>query len=401
MYLRKLYYRTFQTVMKGASHFLPWRKPRLLEGNDSIKALPAFIKSMGVQKVLIVTDRGILAAGIAGDFLKAMDEAGVSYVIYDKTVANPTLDNIEEAYGLYRQERCSGLVAFGGGSPIDCAKGVGVRVARPRKSIGQLRGILRVWKRLPPLFAVPTTAGTGSEATLAAVITDSKTHDKYAINDLPLIPLCAVLDPVLTVRLPPPVTATTGMDALTHAVEAYIGRSNTRETREYARKAVKLVFDNVYEAWANGSNLEARRNMLLASHYAGIAFTRAYVGNVHAVAHTLGGFYSTPHGLANAVILPVMLEYYGEAVFKPLAELADLVGITRGGEDCAVKAGTFIEAVKQLNQSMEIPSKISGIHQIDIPIMAKRALKEANPLYPVPVILDRVGMMKIYDKIRD
>jgi alcohol dehydrogenase class IV len=190
------------------------------------------------------------------------------------------------------------------------------------------------------------------------------------------------------------------MDALTHAIEAYVGKSNTRETRECSIKAVKLIFDNIYEAYSNGDNLEARASMQKASYFAGIAFTRAYVGNVHAIAHTLGGFYSTPHGLANAVILPYVLEYYGKSIYKPLSELADVAGIGEINDDNKTKTEKFIEAIKELNVKMNIPQKIDGIVESDIPLMVERALNEANPLYPVPMIFGKEDMLKLYDMIR-
>lgn len=284
---------------------------------------------------------------------------------------------------------------------MDCAKGVGARVARPKKSIPQMKGVLKVLKKLPPLFAIPTTAGTGSETTIAAVITNSKTHEKYAINDTALIPHYAVLDPLLTIKLPPHITSTTGIDALTHAVEAYIGRSNTKQTKQQGREAVKLIFDNIYEAYSNGTNITARANMQRASYLAGMAFTRAYVGYVHAIAHTLGGFYSLPHGLANAIILPYILEYFGSSAHKPLAELADLVEISAPADTNEQKAVKFIEAIKQLNESMNIPRKVKGIVESDIPLMAKRALAEGNPLYPVPKIMSMEDMLQMYQLIKE
>lgn len=189
-------------------------------------------------------------------------------------------------------------------------------------------------KKLPLLMAVPTTAGTGSETTLAAVITDAQTRHKYAINDFPLIPRYAVLDPKVTLSLPPFVTATTGMDALTHAVEAYIGNSSTRGTRKNAEMAVKLIFENLDTAYTNGSDIDARRNMLHASYYAGCAFTKSYVGYVHAVAHSLGGEYNVPHGLANAVLLPFVLQEYGETIHQKLYKLAVAAGICTKDTPC-------------------------------------------------------------------
>ncbi|AZU62145.1 iron-containing alcohol dehydrogenase [Neobacillus mesonae] len=396
----KLYCRTYQRMMRMASAFLPWRKPELLAGENSLSKLPELIKSKNIESVLIVSDKGITSIGLMDGFLEGLRNEGVNFVIYDKTVPNPTIENIEEAYQMYKTNYCQGIVAFGGGSPMDCAKGVGARAARPNKTIQHMKGVLKVMKKLPPLFAIPTTAGTGSEATLAAVVTNSDTHEKYAIMDTSLIPHYAVLDPLLTVNLPPHITATTGLDALTHAIEAYIGKSNTKETIQCSQEAVKLIFENLYEAYSNGSNITARTNMQRAAYLAGIAFSRAYVGNVHAIAHTLGGFYSVPHGLANAIILPYVLEYYGGSVYKPLADLADLIGISEQDDTKEQKAKKFIHAIKQLNDRTGIPKKVDGILVEDIPLMAERALKEANPLYPVPNILFKEDMLYLYNAIK-
>lgn len=395
--LYKAFCRIYQGAFRLAMPLLPWRKPILIEGG--IAALPEFIKSKGINSIMIVTDKGIRSLGLIDSLVNGLEKAEIKTEIYDKTVPNPTIDNIEEALEQYKKNNCEGIIAFGGGSAMDCAKGVGARVARPKKPVQKMKGQLKVLKATPPIFAVPTTAGTGSEATLAAVITNSRTHEKYAINDTVLIPKYAVLDPKITMKLPPHITSTTGIDALTHAVEAYIGKSNTKETMQMAKDAVKLIFENIKTAYDNGSDLAARKNMQLAAYYAGIAFTRAYVGYVHAVAHTLGGFYGTPHGLANAVILTYLLEEYGNTAWKPLAELADLVGITNADDSLEVKANKFIQAIKDLNKYMNIPEKFDFIKKEDIPLMAKRANSEGNPLYPVPKILSRQELEQIYHRI--
>lgn len=391
----KLYCRSFQRFMKVSTFFLPWREPQLVEGENSLARLPLLIKREGIGTVLIVTDKGIAATGILDSFLDGLKAEGMSYFLYDKTVPNPTIKNIEEALQLYKTNSCQGVVAFGGGSPIDCAKGVGARLARPNKTIPQMKGILKVNKKMPPLFAVPTTAGTGSEATLACVVSNSETHEKYALMDTALIPHFAVLDPLLTLKLPKHITSTTGMDALTHAVEAYIGISNTKQTKQWSIDAVKLIFENLYEAYSNGENIVARTNMQRAAYLAGMAFTRAYVGNVHAIAHTLSGFYNVPHGLANAVILPHVLDYYGKSVHEPLAELADATSVSGLSDSTEEKATKFIQAIKDLNEKMEIPMKVDCIVDSDIPLMAKRAIQEANPLYPVPTIFLKEDMEKL------
>ncbi|MBX9975001.1 iron-containing alcohol dehydrogenase [Cytobacillus firmus] len=395
------YCRMYQKIFKLASPFLPWREPELLEGANSLDKLPDVIKDKNISRILIVTDSGISALGLMDELLSNLQKKNIEFFIYDKTIPNPTITNIEEGLEVYKKNNCQGIIAFGGGSPMDCAKGVGARAVRPEKSISQLKGQFKVRKELPPIYAVPTTAGTGSEATVAAVITDSKSNEKYAIIDLNLIPHYAVLDPLITLKMPPHITAATGMDALTHAIEAYIGRSNTAETRKFSIDAVRLIYDNLYETYQNGENLTARANMQKAAYLAGLAFTRAYVGNVHAIAHTLGGFYSVPHGLANAVILPYVLEYYGEAVWNPLAELAVAAGIGDAADSAEENAKNFILSIKSLNSKMGIPPKVSGIQDSDIPIMAERALKEANPLYPVPKIFSRDDMFRLYQLIKD
>ncbi|MGN1194358.1 MAG: iron-containing alcohol dehydrogenase [Acutalibacteraceae bacterium] len=385
--MKKAYYRAFQKVMKIAMYAFDWSEPLLLEGPGAIKKLPDLIKSKGLKNVLIVTDKGLMSLHILDGLFAKLEETGIEYVVYDGTQPNPTIDNIEDARQLYLDNNCEGVIAFGGGSPMDCAKATAARVTNPKLSVRKMRGVLKLRHKLPPLFAVPTTAGTGSETTLAAVVTDPTTHEKNAINDPRLRPKYAVLDPELTLGLPPHITSTTGMDALTHAVEAYIGRSNVKSTEHYAELATRLIYANIEEVYNNGKNIEARNSMLKASYYAGMAFTRAYVGYVHAIAHNLGGFYGVPHGLANAIILPYVLEYYGETAHARLAKLAVISGVKTDGTD-AEKAEAFIESIKQLNRNMNIPDKFDMIKEEDIPTIVKRALKEGNPLYPVPKIMD-------------
>lgn len=396
----RLYCRGFQQVMRVAMPFLPWRVPELLIGEDSMLKLPRAIQERGLHHVLIVTDRGIVASGLMDRLLDGLQEGEVGFSIYDGTVPNPTTDNIEEALRIYQSERCDGIVAVGGGSPIDCAKGVGARLARPSKSIGQMKGLLKVRSAMPPLFTIPTTAGTGSEATLACVVSNSKTHEKYALMDPALIPHVAVLDPLLTVNLPPHLTAQTGMDALTHAVEAFIGKSGTAQTKQWSIETVKLVFSSLYTAYSDGSDIHARTDMQQAAYLGGMAFTRAYVGNIHAIAHTLSGFYNVPHGLANAIVMPIVLDYYGEAVHKPLAELAEAAGLASASDTDGQKAKKFIRAIRELNGRMGIPSRVEGIMERDIPLMAERALQEANPLYPVPVIFSKKDMISLLTTLR-
>ena len=388
MNLKHTFYRAYQGVYKVAMGALDWTPPELLQGAGAIKQLPALVKKQGISNVLVVTDKGLMGLNLLDSLFKGLENEGIKYTVFDGVQPNPTIYNVEDALKLYHDNGCEAFIAFGGGSPMDCAKVTAAKVARPNKSIPSMRGQLKVLKKTPLIFAVPTTAGTGSETTLAAVISNPDTHEKNAINDPVLRPKFAVLDPELTVGLPPHITSTTGMDALTHAVEAFIGRSNVKSTEEAALKATKLIFQNIEKVYEDGKNIEARENMLVASFYAGVAFTRAYVGYVHAIAHNLGGMYGIPHGLANAVILPYILEFFGESAHKRLAILADTAGITSGLTTDKEKAEKFIETIKELNKKMNIPDKFEGIKDEDIELIATRALKEGNPLYPVPKIME-------------
>jgi len=343
--------------MKIATYFLPWRQPKLLKGKDACTKIPQILKEKGISSVLIVVDAGITKNNLQQRLIDSLKSEKIKFCYYDKTVANPTIDNIEEALTLYKKHNCKGIIAMGGGSPMDCAKGVGARVANPKKTITQMRGLLKVGKSLPLLIAIPTTAGTGSETTLASVITDSITHEKYSLNDFHLIPQYAVLDPSLTLSLPTNLTYATGMDALTHAIEAYIGNGNTTKTKENALNAIKLIFENLQKAVDDGQNLKARENMQMASFEAGLAFTRAYVGNVHAVAHTLGGEYGVPHGLANAIILPIVLRYYGKSIYVKISKICNYLNlfINLLPEEQTEK---FIQKIEVMNKQNNVPEYI-------------------------------------------
>lgn len=393
--LQKCWYRTFQVCFKAVSGLLPWRKPEILEGEGSIFKVGEIIKQKGLKKAMIVTGPNISKTNMLDNLYKGLSDNGIEYVVFNKTVQNPTIDVVENALAEYKANGCQCIVALGGGSSMDSAKAMGARLARPKKPVPKLKGVLKVMHRLPLFFAIPTTAGSGSEATIAAVISDPKTHEKYAINDLNLIPDYAVLEPTLTVSLRPFTTATTGMDALTHAVEALVGNSNTKGTHADGLKACKLIFENLETAYKDGADLTARNNMLVGSFYAGCAFTRAYVGYVHALAHQLGGMYNVPHGLANAVILPFVLEYYGSAIYKKMAEIADYCGIEAGPTD-KEKCEAVIAKIKQMNADMDIPTVIPEIKEADIPTMAKRAYAEANPLYPVPKLMGLEELEAMY-----
>ena len=397
-FLKKAYCRAFQIGFRAVLPVLPYREPEIVR---SCADLGPVLAKEQARTALVVTDRGIVENGLTEPLEAALSDVGVNYAVYDKTQPNPTVDQVEEALELYHQRQCTAIIAIGGGSSMDCAKAVGARVAYPNKPLSRMKGVLRVLKATPPIIAIPTTAGTGSEVTLAAVITDGREHHKYAIMSFPLIPHYAVLDARLTYTLPPHLTSTTGMDALTHAVEAHIGRSTTKQTRELALEATKLIFGNIQRAYEHGDDHEARENMLHAAYKAGIAFSMSYVGYVHAIAHSLGGQYGVPHGLANAVILPYVLEAYGEAAHKKLHQLGVAAGVCAATDSDAEGAAKFIAAIKELNASMNIPEKISGIKRDDIAHLAHTAEREANPLYPVPKLMTEHELAALYEEIAD
>lgn len=395
---KKFYCRTYQFVFRAILPVLPYREPELLKSNQAIIDV---VKQHQKTSVLLVTDHGIRNLKLTQSLEDAIQSNGLKLTVYDDTVPNPTTDNVAAALKLYQDNHCDCIIAFGGGSAMDCAKATGARVARPKKTLAQMKGILKVRKKIPLLIAIPTTAGTGSETTLAAVITDSTTRHKYAINDFPLIPSYAALLPELTLGLPPQITATTGMDALTHAVEAYIGRSTTKQTRAYAKRAVKTIFENLPLVYQDGNNLAAREKMLHAAYDAGVAFTQSYVGYVHAVAHSLGGKYNIPHGLANAVILPYVLRKFGRKIYRKLWQLGVYAELFDRTTPYEVGAKLFIQKIEDMNRAMNIPTSIPEINAEDIDTLARTAKKEANPLYPVPVLWTTKELTQIYQEVKN
>ena len=391
--------RTFQAVLKVGNYFMGYRMPHYLEGPGKIRELGAFLKEKKINDVLVVTGSGMVRRGQVQPLLDGMEEAGIRYTLATFDHPDPSSDDVEAGFKIYRENNCKAIVALGGGSRIDCAKGIAAKAVHPRKKVSQLQGLLKVHWPIPPFVAIPTTAGAGSETTVAAVITDSATHRKAAINDPFLIPKYAVLDPQLTTGLPPYTTATTGMDALAHAVEAYTNHTyNTKLENRLAKEAVKLIHDNILKAYADGSDLEARQNMQRGAFYAGRAFTRGCVGYVHAVGHTLGGLYGVAHGLAMAVLLPHVMRQFGSEAHQRLAELAEVCGID--GANRAEKANNFIRWIEETNAKMGLPNRFDVIRDEDIEQMITWARKEANPLYPVPVVWSREDVRRVIQRIR-
>lgn len=390
--------RAFQCCFGAGARLLPWRTPEVYTGDGSLLRVADILRENSLRRPFVIASRRQCADEHFRRLQEVLDMQDILLSIFSAVEPNPSVETVEKIAEQYRIDRCDCFLVIGGGSPMDAAKAAAARLARPDKPLSQLAGLLKVRRRIPPLIAVPTTAGTGSETTIAAVVTGSD-HHKYAISDLCLIPRYAILDPALTVGLPPHITAETGMDALTHAVEAYLSRFyNTKQTRLLAEHAVVAIFTHLERAYRDGASLPDRAAMLQASFDAGAAFTRASVGNVHAIAHTLGGLYGTAHGLANAVLLPIVLEDYGAAAYPRLARLAHLVGIQEASAEASARA--FIAEIRAMNARMGIPDHFDCIRSEDIPLMASWACREANPVYPVPVIYDQARFARVIERSR-
>lgn len=392
---RKIWARGFQLSMRLALPLLPYRNPKILK---DICDVPHLLKDKGKKHALIVADPVIIGLKLAEPMFEEFKACGIEFSIYDKVVPNPTTKECEEAREIYISDGCDCLVAIGGGSSLDCAKAVGARIARPKKPLARMEGILGIMKKIPLLIAIPTTAGTGSETTLAAVICDAETRHKYAIDDFPLIPSYAVLDGSILKTLPQKVISTTGIDALTHALEAYLGRSTTKDTRKDSLNAIKLIFENLETAY-NTKSEKSLDNMLHASHYAGRAFSKSYVGYVHALAHALGGKYNTPHGLANAVLLSPVLKAYGSKIHKKLKNICVFCGFADKDVTSKEAAEIFFDKLDALERSVGIPLTLEEIKESDLDLLVNYAYKEAYPLYPVPVLWDKDKLKSMYREV--
>jgi len=383
--LRLLAYRILKVFQWPTSRVVPIPRPTTFVGPGSAQRLCDAIAQFGLRRVFIVTDAILVKLGIVEPLRAALVARGVEVAVHDGITPDPTHDVLQRGFEAARAHGSDAILAVGGGSVIDAAKVIDAMLVSG-KSPAQLVGMLKVGKPMLPLFAVPTTAGTGSEVTVAAVVTDPVAHTKAAVIDPKLVPAAAALDPLLTTGMPRPITAATGMDALTHAVEAYLNRWPHAETAFHAVSAVRMIFANLPRACAHGDDVEAREAMLLASFYAGLAFTKAYVGYVHAFSHKLGGLYGVPHGLGNAILLPYVLDFLKDAPLaeQRLAELAVAIGAGKDGEPRAELAHRFVERVRELNRTVDIPATIAPLKPSDVPEIARAAMIEAHRDYPVP-----------------
>ncbi len=381
-------FKTKMKVLKGTAKILPFPKPTLFSGPGSSLELCDAIAQMGTRRVLIVTDEMLVKIGLLDDIQKRLTELGIEYFVYDGVKPDPTIEQIETGLQALNKHGCEAILAVGGGSSIDAAKVIAARATND-KPIRKMEGLFKVFKATLPLYAVPTTAGTGSEVTVAAVVSDPERQSKAAIMDPKLVPAMAALDGSLMTGLPPAITAATGMDALTHAVEAYVSDNALPETDNYALAATRLIMQNLPVVMEDGANIEARQNMAMASYYAAVAFTRAGVGYVHAIAHNFGAYYHTPHGLANAIVMPYVLDYSKPDCTPRLAALGEAAGLKHEGDSDAGLADKFIGHIRSLNAQFGIPDKLDALKAEDIPGIARAALKEAHSTYAVPRYMDR------------
>jgi len=401
--LRKPLLRALKTAIAHSMYLVPSQESKVLQGPGSIKQLPGFIKKRGVGKPLVITDAMLMKMKLLNSLFAEFDIIGMPYAVYDGVQPNPSIQNIEDAYSLYVKEGCDAVVGFGGGSPMDAAKVVAGRVVRPRLTADKLGGYFKIMlpipKRLPRIFAVPTTAGTGAETTGAAVVTDPVKNIKYTVNDFLIQPHYIVLDPELTLGLPPFFTAITALDALSHAVEGYIGGAHCASSDAYTEKAVRMIFDNIDTVYKNGRDIEARGQMLLASYYAGIALSRALFGYVHPFAHKIGGKYHLPHGRVIGACMPLVFEYYGDRIHKRLARLADIINVTSPGMSNAQKAATFIEAIRGINRKYGIGETIPEIREEDFAEIANSVHWESVP-YPAPKIMNDKDVFAVLRRLK-
>ncbi|WP_017219880.1 iron-containing alcohol dehydrogenase [Moritella dasanensis] len=390
-----------QTVIQiraQANKLIPIPLPKLIEGEGAITQTALALTELGGIKPLIVTDAMLVKLGIAKHLTDALDAANIAYALFDEVTPDPTLQLIGNGLQEYKRNGCDSVIALGGGSPMDCAKAIAAAAVK-NVDAKKLVGMLRVRKALPPFIAIPTTAGTGSEATLVAVVTDPVKKQKFTIIDPSLVPAVAILDPLLMLGLPAKITAETGIDALTHAIESYIGYHATEQTKAYGYDAVKRIFANLPTAYADGRNVEARRQMSIASFNAGVAFTRASIGYVHAIAHQMGGYYHIPHGLANAVILPHILDFSFENALCRYAELAIAAGLATAEDTQVAAAHKFVAGVKALNKTLNIQTDFPELKANDIAELAKRAVREAYCEYPVPKLMNRTQCEALLNKL--
>ncbi len=386
--MKLIYYKFMAFVVTLLLRLLPRNAPVVYKGIDSSLVLCEQVGILGLRKVLIVTDNFLGSSGLLDGIKNRLTETGVEFAVYDGVLPDPAFDQVQAGEAVLRSEGCQAVIGVGGGSVLDAAKMIAMLHTNPGP-LSKFDGIQKCKKPGLPMFAIPTTAGTGSEITLAAVITDPETHRKIPVVDSKMIPGYVALDAAIMKGMPPGITAATGMDALTHAVESYLSKASTESTEIQAKAAVRLIFKYLARAHKNGDDMEARDGMAVASFYAGAAFGKTSVGYVHGIAHQLGRVCGTPHGNANAMVLPEVLAAYGDCVHRRLAQLARLVELGENSDSDATLAGLFIQAIVDLRVELELPLQPKDLKAQDVPEIIDEALAEAGGLYPVPRYMSR------------
>lgn len=344
-------------------------------GRDSVKELPGILKGYGAKKVMVVYDAGVKAAGIAEQVLAMVEETSIPYVVFDGVIPNPTNEVVEEAAGLARCNGVDAFVAVGGGSSIDLAKAIDVLMTNPG-SIGDYAGIGKVRHPLFPLVAIPTTAGTSGEITNVSALTDTQKVVKYVVIDDKLVPSKVIIDPEFTRTVPASVTAATGLDAITHAVESYISNRSNPLTEYNSIKGLEILYRNITRAVTDGADMEAREQMMLGCVITGFGFSNANLGLVHAIAHTLSAHFHLAHGMANAAVLPYVMEFNADGCPEKMAELARAIGLTMSGnmeDDKYLLAGELLHLVQKLG--IKTLSE-QGITEQDLDMLAEEAMRE-------------------------
>lgn len=379
----------YQAKLALKGHFMtrPQPRPLVFVGPDSSLALCGTIARFGSRNVLVVTDKPLAALGLLDKTLAALNEQGVTTHVYDGVLPDPTQQVVDDGLAVLRQQHCDSVLAFGGGSSIDAAKVISLAAGNHCQA-ADCEGANKCASPGLPLYAIPTTAGTGSEGTFIAVISNNETHQKAGVIDPRIIPRAAALDPVLMQGLPRHITAATGMDALTHAIESYIGIWQTEDTDTYGLASARLVLDNLGTACSDGGNLAAREAMALASFYGGLAITNALVGYVHAVSHNLGALYGIPHGLGNAMVLPHVLAMLKDVAAKKLGEIAVHCGLGDSGDTDAALAQKLIDRIRALNTEIGIPATTDLIREDDVEALVDAVLSEGSG-YPTPRFFER------------
>ncbi|CAE6903514.1 alcohol dehydrogenase [Vibrio sp. B1ASS3] len=395
--LKHLLYRGYTNGLKVAAYVLPLPKPTLFSGPGSIHELTEAIADLGFKKLLLVTDEGLVKIGMAEQVAESARTRGLDVALYAEVKPDPTYDQVERGLNVYLESGCDAILALGGGSAMDCAKVIAARVTN-KKSIKRLAGLFRVWRTPAPLFVIPTTSGTGSEVTVAAVVSEPETHHKTPLMDPKLVPLMAALDANLLVDLPAKITADTGIDALTHAIEAYISRNATTETKAYSVAAIKLIFQYLPRVVEEGSDVQARQKMAMASYYAGLAFTKASLGYVHAFAHNLGAKYGLPHGMANGLALLPVLRFSFSEIEPQLTALSE--ALIDAQSEAMPNAQAFLDRLEELYNEIGIEQTSSLLKTADTDELVTLILKEAHWNYPVPKFMNEEECAQLLAEIR-